>query len=701
MPIKQFVDNEEAVKGFAKSAEEGFSSYVSQRAEIDEKLKVADAMYAAMQNRSLLSSEKSKGMNMDKDTKANVGSPLFHRQVNVLAGLLVKVFDPSRDLFSYSPVSNPTVDLSYDESEVEAEQFNVLAKWTRRQDSFDARLPEWATSLFKYSIGFAYATMNREFRKVTEKIPSLNVTGQNLDGSPIYEVTEQDIEKDVMTRNHPSIQFIHPGRVYMDRYIPDSERQNLAIVLTLRSRSEIYSDVKSGIFSEENFKKIKPDMVWDGNFGSGLNREEATNRGEEYSPNNSMYLQWDVFQRLAVDDSGKIDEEQPDRLLWGTFIGNTIDGGICVRLEESADPDGEVPIKAVRVVPDRPDELYHTTISDIVRSAYSADCTLLNLALDNMGLVNDPPMTVIDGAHRIKDFTFKKGQKWHVDRHDAIKQFEVRDNTQATQILRRSIQDEIKQALNTDSAFMGEYAGARTSATEFMGVNQNSQVSQLIWIKYIAQQFLPWMAKKYRSYWKAFGGREQIIRITDSEKTYNISPTEIHGEFDIIVDIVDQFADDNIKQQQAQMILQTVASSPYLQQSPTHVIDVGEIMKEWLFRMGWKSDKIIRPPIGVDAELVARQEVFQMLNAGTPVQPQPGQDFVTHLRVEEAERLQWKGLENSGDPRAVNIALLDQHIAQEKQMMQQQAQAQQQQAQQAEGTDTTGQASAALQGSQV
>ena len=90
-----------------------------------------------------------------------------------------------------------------------------------------------------------------------------------------------------------------------------------------------------------------------------------------------------------------------------------------------------------------------------------------------------------------------------------------------------------------------------------------------------------------------------------------------------------------------------------------------------------------------------------MLNAGTPVQPQPGQDFVTHLRVEEAERLQWKGLENSGDPRAVNIALLDQHIAQEKQMMQLQAQAQQQQAQQAEVTDTTGQPSAALHGSQV
>ena len=701
MAIKQFVDNEEAVKAFAKSADDGFSTYVTQKAEINDKLKVADGMYAAMQNRALLSSEKTQGLNLDKDTRANVGSPLFHRQVNVLAGLLLRVFDPSRDLFTYSPMSNPTVDLSADESEAEAVQFNLLAKWTRRQDEFDARLPEWATNLFKYSIGFATIGMKREFAKKISTVPNVSLVGQNPDGTPIYDITETQVEEEVMTKNFPSINFIHPSRVYMDRYIPDSERQNLAIVLTLRSRTEIYQDVKAGIFNEEAYKKISKNMTWDGNYGSELQTEEATNRGEEYSPDNELLLQWDIYQRLAVDDSGKPDQEQPDRLMWGTYVGNTISEAICLRLEECSDPDGEIPIKAIRVVPDRPDELYHTAISDIVRSAYSADCTLLNLALDNMALVNDPPMTVIDGMHRIRDFTFKKGQKWHVDRHDAIKQFEVRDNTQSTQLLRNSIQAEIKQALNTDSAFMGEYAGARTSATEFMGVNQNSQVSQLIWIKYIAQQFLPWIAKKYRSYWRAFGGRDQVIRITDAEKVYEIRPKDIQSDFDIIVDIVDQFADDNIKQQQAQMILQTIASSPYLQQSPTHVVDVGEIMKEWLFRMGWKSDKIIRPPSGVDAEMVARQEVFQMLNAGTPVQPQPGQDFAVHLRVEEAERLQWKGLENSGDPRAVNLPLLDQHIAMEKQLL---AQQQQQSAQQAAGSqagDSTGQQAAAAIGSQI
>ena len=700
MAIKSFIENEDAVKYFAKLADEHYNQFKSQREDLDTKLEIADAMYAAMQNRALLSSEKQKSMNMDKDTRANVGSPLFHRQVNVLAGLLMKVFDPSRDLFTYSPVSNPTVDLSADESEKEAEQFNVLARWTRRQDRFDARLPEWATNLFKYSIGYAYITMHREYRKVMEKVPQVNIIGQNEDGTAITEVQETEVEKEVTTRNHPSIQFIHPSRVFMDRYIPDSENQNCGIVLTTRSRTDIYSDVKAGIFSEDAFLKITPNEAWDGNAGSAGARIEADNRGENYEPNNNTFLQWDVFQRLAVSDDGTEDQTQPDRLIWGTYIGNELASAICVRLEEASDPDGEVPIKAVRVIPDRPDELYHTSLADIIRSAYSADCTLLNLSLDNMGLVNDPPMTIIDGAHRIRDFRFIKGQKWHVDRHDAVKTIEVRDNTQSTQLLRQSIQAEIKQALNTDSAFMGEYAGARTSATEFMGVNQNSSISQLIWIKYIAQQLLPWMAKKYRSYWKAFGGRDQILRITDAERTYEIQPTEIHGEFDITVDIVDQFAEDSLKQQQAQMILQTVASSPYLQQSATHTVDVGEIMKEWFYRMGWKSDKIIRPPMGIDAEIVARNEVFQMLTTGTEVQPQPGQDFVTHLRVEEAERLHWKGLEQSGDPRAANLYLLDKHIAIEKQMMQQQAQ-QQQQAQAQQAGDSTGQQAAAAIGSQV
>jgi hypothetical protein len=49
------------------------------------------------------------------------------------------------------------------------------------------------------------------------------------------------------------------------------------------------------------------------------------------------------------------------------------------------------------------------------------------------------------------------------------------------------------------------------------------------------------------------------------------------------------------------------------------------------------------------------------------VKPDPQENIPVHLQSHQAERIRWNGLEAIDDPRAKNIPLLDQHMAETEQ----------------------------------
>jgi len=661
--------NEDAKKTFLEEADSYFNRFVTDRYEIDQKNRIADYMYACAQNRAIMSSEKSKGMDKETDTRASVGSVLFFRQVNQMSAQLVSVMKSRPDLWKYNTMSTDGVAGSMDDGLDRANQAMALSRWTRKQDQFDRRLPEFAVSLYKYSNVPMFIQQKRTYATEQVTTPIIEEVGQDQDGLPITKITgEKTTRVNTVKDNYPTVVFPHLDMVYADRWIPDFEGQNCIVLLTLRNRSNIYGDVADGWFDKKEYEKLTKDDEWNGTYGTNSKKEEALNRGEMYNPSGTgQFLQWDIFMRAPIKGSNW-DEKNPPQIVIMTIIGNTILDGKIMRVIENYDPDGEMPAKMIHCNPDSYDCLYHTTNAEIIRSHYSVDCTLLNLAIDNMGTVNDPPMTIIDGEHRIRDFTFKKGQRWHVNRHDAVKQFEIRDNTIQTFNLRNQIQTEAKQALATDPSMMGEYAGARTSASEFIGVAQNTKQPHMFQIGYILDQMLPWMADKYLTYWQAFGLPDQVIQIADSEKKYRVNPKAISGEYDVTVDIIDEYEEDLVKAQKLSQIIQIFGSVPYFQQSPTHTTDAGELMKQLLDFNKLDSSKIILPPQGVDAEAMAHHENDAMLNTGTYIRPQQGQNHSVHLRVHEAEKIRWQGLEDSGDQRAINTQLIQQHIDETKQM---------------------------------
>lgn len=655
---------EDITQKFLSEASANYERYKTQRENIDENNRKADAMYKAAQNRSFMVSEQSKSVGLDKDPRSNVGSPIYFRIVNTMASILYGILVSREDMFRYETIGSEGVRLSKEDALRAAHSLNALARWTRKQDNIDEKLPEFCTSVFKLSNIFAMVYQHRRTEKVITYEPVYQ-TSVDENGEPYEEIIDQrEVVTERVVENFPCISFPHPSSIYCDRYIPKINGQYCVIIETLKTYPELASDAAAGWIDQKQFEKLGEDNIWDGTSGWEQKEQEQINRNDELNASGTkQYLVRDIFMYAPIE-GGAWGDDKPQSLYWCTAIGNTLEDSLVVRLVENQDPDGEIPLKEIRACPDNSDELYHTTMAEVVMSSYAADCTMLNLGIDNLSQLVDPPLTILDGLHRIKDFSFKRGQRWHVDRHDAIKQFDIRDGTQQIAALRDQIQRDVKTALNADPAFVGEYAGARTSATEFQGVNQISRNPIIMQMRYIISQFLPWMARKYLSYWNRYGTPVEVKLITDDEK--QLDP--MNFKYDIISNVVDEYISDTVKSQTISNIMQVIGSVPFFQQSEFHTIDAGELIKEWLSANRYNAARIVSPSVNGDAEEVANNENSKLM-AGTYVPPQQGQHHTVHLRQHKAERVKWRGMEDSGDPRAANLQLLDQHIAETENMV--------------------------------
>lgn len=657
---KNLASKEEFTKKFLQVAEENYNRYVTQREDIDESNEKADYMYKAAQNRTIAASQQSTHIKMDKDPRANVGSPLFYRIVNTMASILHGIFTSREDLFRFAPIGSDSASLSKEESQRAVDQLMSLARYTRKVDEIDRKIPEFCVSVFKLSNIFVMVQQKRVTRTVTVTSPVTEVLTDE-EGNTITETVDQvEKEEEELVENHPSIVFPHPSSVYADRYIPNMKDQYCVIIETLKTLHELQSENAAGYFDKdqwEKFREASDSYKWDGTTGWEQKEQEQTNENKELNASGTLqFLQRDIFM-YSPEDNGEWNEEADHKLLWATVIGNALSDSIPLRIKGTPDPDGEIPIEIIRVNPDNSDELYHTPISDIVLSNYAADCTILNLTIDNLSKLVDPPMTVLDGQHRIRDFTFKNGARWSVDRHDVVKQFDIKDATANTVNIRQQIQNEIKQALNADPSFLGEFAGARTSASEFLSVNQVSKNPVMMQMRYIITQLISFIGRKYISYWQAYGPPRDVMLITDDEKQFD----PFKFRYDIITELVDEFIADSVRSNVISNVIQIIGGSEAMQRSEYHSVDIGELLKEYLRSNKFSADKIIMPSTNGDSVAIARRE-NDLLVSGEYIAPEDGQNDAVHLREHRAFRMQLNSLDES-DPRFQYIPFLERHIA--------------------------------------
>jgi len=257
---------------------------------------------------------------------------------------------------------------------------------------------------------------------------------------------------------------------------------------------------------------------------------------------------------------------------------------------------------------------------------------------------------------------------------DAIKEFQVRDNTQSTAALLDYVNQDTRSALFTNMPITGQEGyGARTSASEAVGARRSAMTPHLVVTRYILDQLLSWYARKSSRYWDAFGTDDQVIAISDEPRYPEIRPSQLHGEFDIEVNIVDEFHDDLVMEQRTNEMLRLVASVPILQKS----IDIYELLKP-LFERQRLPLAALKQTTDIDAKMRARDENRRMIENGEVIRPQQGEAHATHYAEHMGEMLRWQGLDPAvaeGDERIINAqTILQAHIDETKFLMQQDGQ---------------------------
>jgi hypothetical protein len=656
-----------------------FDEYITQRESIDEAYEVSDFFYKGGTARGTYDRERRQWVPRIAEGKANVGSGLWHRQVNTLAGILGGVLMSGRDLFQYRDKhvrGNDEQSGAYT-----ADAMNALAKAIQKIDKFEQRIPEFCTAIFKQSNIFAHIAMKRTERDVTVGEDIEEDTGEVDEyGTPILKIRKRFRKKSKRTE-FPTITFPYPRNIYADNFISSMEDQDCVFMLTLTNRQRLLSEGK-WLDQEKLAQTPDDDLKWDGMFGKAGKDSDAQNAHRDELPaNEHVILRWDMYAYIPVKNGNWFDpaEEGSDtmedvemRLVWGVFAGNSVDDAVCLKLVDDFSPNGRIPLKELRASPDDSDMLYHTFTIEPIRSMYAADCALMNSACDNMALINDPPLLIRTHGHRVKDFTFKSGQKWFIETDGAIQRMDVRDTTQNTVQLRNQIREDAKLAMATDDARTGEYAGARTSAFEVQQVTGSTDTTIALKNAYILGQLLPWMAENYLEYCREFMEPEMIRSIIGEHINARV-PGEYIGDYDVVVDILGQYEDDRAREQGIDRLMQIIGSNPAFLESNTHRVDLGELVRMYIEHKKLPVGRIIGPPNTADSEANARRRVQAMLMTGTYIPPEQGENHKVHERVVRNERARWRGLEDVNDPRAQNIPLLEQYLQDLKQMQQQQA----------------------------
>lgn len=695
-PMPALLDNNELINKFSAAAKRYYSRFFSQRNLWEITWKVSDYMYKAAQNISITQYEKQKGANLifadsSNTERAQTGSTLFHRQVRQLAAQGASV-QFSRDVpFSYKPIVNDEAPDAYQRGEDMANQLNILARWTMKHDNFNKKSIEFWHQIYKNGNVpiVAEQIVKKQKRKVREPVYSYDIDEY---GQPRAQVAGyQEVEREFIVDNYPSIKVLPTETVYADMYIGSIQGQNCIVIPSLKNYSELVDYARIGIYDMEKVQSLAGNEFtgkyrWDGVTGEPLTRFKAQNNntiaGDTWT---GQFLVWDVFMRAPIAD-GKWDDQNAPQIWWGTFVGNDIATALCVRLDENPDPDNEFPLEIIHAIPDDPDLLYHTSPAQIVRSNYSVECTLKNQAIDNAALINRPPLKIKEGEVRGRDFEFTPGKVFIVDNDNSISEFNVRDTTQPTTNMLNWMREDTMSALATDKPFMGESFGARTSATESSNIYKNSVQPHMVSIRYILDQYLGFYAKKLRSYWQAFAIPGQVVAITGQGQFQPVRPANIYGEFDVEIDVVDEFEDDIVQKQNINDAIRIFSTSPQFAQ----VVDASELAREWFKRYKFDYTKIVTGRMDVDAEYVASNENVTLLS-GAYTRPMPGQNHQVHLSKHKGERIRYNGIEDQFP----NVQLLDQHIAETEylvQLLEQQAAAAQQQQMSQNQEQTAGQA---------
>ena len=645
--------NKELVSAVSGVVEEHISSHESLlEAEFDE-LDYYDYMFRCGRN----TTEKANNTPVKEPTasRSDVGASMFFRQVMQSAAKTYSL-QHGRDAFlKYSPISTHGVPYSQEDGKLQAVQLNTLAQWNLDQIGFDENvLMPHDIMVAKQGVSILLANWDRRYDTRRFRIPA----GYE-EGTGTYKTIETE-EIEVLVKNQLDISMVNVSACRFDPTIGTIEDQECFAITNIIGMREVVGMVKAGYWTQETMNKLTESTRWDGQAGDMRKSSNAENADitEQSNDKTGKFLLWRIWINLPIDDSGKLDEKTviPQRYICD-YIGNTISDAVCMRIERNDDPDDEIPAIAVFDYPDSSGRFFHISKGHVLKNNYAVETTVVNQMLDNSSLKNNLPTVERKGAVVTRPKAWGRGVRFVVRNSatDDIREMSIGDNTQTSLAILNYIKEDSKMAIHTDPAQMGEGLGARATATEASGVMKLSAAPSVMNAQYITKQTFSWIGRKFASYVKAFSLPEQVIQITDSKSPIqDIRPSEIYGQFDVRVDVVDEVVNDIMEENKISQDFLLFSQN----QALGAMVDMKGLLEEYFIRRYKKS--FISGEVDFDARSKAAQENEMMMREGIPAKREEGQNDRIHLESHRAEKLRYMGIEDTEI--AQHLELVDKHI---------------------------------------
>ena len=653
--VKNFSDDEDIVSHIKATVDDYNSRFTSQRQEwIEESSGIwnlQDAAWRSSINNSSVGVEAIRGANQPAGSeRARLGTTQFFRQVTQMASNGYAVQTSKEMPFKYSALNDDAVGSDDAVTKSRSDKLNSLAKWSMKRDKFNLKSLEFWTQVKKYG---NIPVMVEWKHKMGRKIIQIPVFDED---EPTKIIDYNLDEVDVIIDNRPVFTVLPIESVKADTVIGNIQDQECVIISSIVGMTDIVSGIKSGFYREDMISDIGTSQQWDGYSGFENRQEKKDNRGLENQPtdsNSGRYLKWEIYVNVPIDEkSGEWNELENLPMRYRvTMFGNTPQEAVVARVERNQEPDDTIPIEMVHANPHDSDILYHISNYEVIRGNISAETTLIRQVIDNGSLVNKTVLWEIKGEVEGNDREFKPGQRFILDNKDSMGQFNVRDISQSAIQTLQYLKEDSNTANSIDKNMIGESFGARTSASEAGTISSNSRRPNLVNIEYVMDQLLGFVANRYKVLWEAYGLPKQVIQITDeNENLVRITPTDLAGEYDIVIDVMDDIKDDAVESQRMVNGAQVYASNSELAKTLDWAA-FSEVLAETLFG----TSKFVVAAQEGDAEANALNNIAQMLgDNGLPLELRfpalaPGMNLKKHLEVYKAERMRWNGNEDQNE----------------------------------------------------
>ena len=679
-PRINFADDPELVKKARDLAVTQYNHNRANRYEYEKVWRLADSMYKCGQNAAIAEQERqrhdrqayatSSGAEVNDTardqtlTKAyKKGATLFFRQVRTLASQIISVLNSKPDPYIYTPVSGCKSFVSQAQAQEQAEQHNILARWARKKDGFDTKVISLIFLLMKYGNYPICVGWERNKARRVERMPIYGVAATEGEDPPIIGWRFNDDMK--IIDNQPSLGMVEISNFWPDSAVGSIQKQTCIVVDDYVPLAEIQQDELANGFYRNTGGITLADQ-WGGVRDDNQIEEQRTlsagMTSEPIKQETGLFKKSDVWINLPVNDQGVWDDSFPQQKFWLTFIGNSLNDATCVRFERNPDPDDEWPFEMLHALPDDSGKLYHFGYAQALRGDYDEQSQTRQQLIDGRTLMNNRPLKAIQGEVFTQDLRYGKDKVYWVEKENSITDFQQQDIQQSGFLHLQYFDDDANRAAGTDKSLMGEFAGARTSATESSIVSQNSTNPHIMLAKYVLHPFLTFHARKNLGLWHHYGDNDMVLSITEKNIERKINPGEMFGEFDVEINLVDEFETNALNiQTMTQAVTTLVPIFAGSMDLPRVGADVfGKIVK------GIDVSRWFKPDGNRDAIQLADHETRAMIDNGTVLNPNRGEAHDVHLGQHEQERMKWKGAEESNP----NVQILIRHIEMTKQLKQ-------------------------------